>query len=166
MSSGFPPLIAPECKLLILGSFPSVISLQYREYYGNPRNDFWKIMEIVLRMPAGKNYEFRVGFLLSSGIGLWDVYESCVRTGSLDNTIKNPDLTPVPDLLNEYQNIKAVICNGRQAETGLLQSLRLSNKPVREGFSILYLPSTSPAHAIPFEEKCRKWMIIQSYLMQ
>ena len=41
---GLPPVITKDSKVLILGSMPSVLSLESQEYYGNPRNHFWKII--------------------------------------------------------------------------------------------------------------------------
>ena len=37
--------MANSPEVLILGSFPGRQSLLKKEYYGNPRNHFWHIME-------------------------------------------------------------------------------------------------------------------------
>ena len=42
--NGFEPVYDEKSELLILGSFPSVISRQNEFYYGNKRNSFWSIM--------------------------------------------------------------------------------------------------------------------------
>ena len=167
MRSGFPPVINSECTTLIVGSFPSLISLERGEYYANPRNDFWRIMEIVLNMPPGGDYDSRINYLLSCKIGLWDVVSRCIRSGSSDTAIRNPDLSPVWDLLHRYPNIRFIVCNGRRAETGLKQALNLKDNCIPgKKIQIRYLPSTSPAHTIPFEEKCSDWMIIRSLLTE
>ena len=40
----FAPVIDNDCKILILGSFPSVKSREIGFYYGNKQNRFWKIL--------------------------------------------------------------------------------------------------------------------------
>jgi hypoxanthine-DNA glycosylase len=40
----FPPLVPDNPKILILGTFPSPLSREKGEYYGNPQNKFWKII--------------------------------------------------------------------------------------------------------------------------
>ena len=39
--TGFKPVVGKKPVVLILGSMPSVASLERREYYGNPGNHFW-----------------------------------------------------------------------------------------------------------------------------
>ena len=43
---GLPPIL-PEGRMqaLILGSFPSVASLESKQYYGHPQNWFWRVLE-------------------------------------------------------------------------------------------------------------------------
>ena len=43
-TGGLPPVIGDRPVVLILGSSPSVISLEKKEYYSNPRNQYWQIM--------------------------------------------------------------------------------------------------------------------------
>jgi hypothetical protein len=42
---GLPPLHGELPDVLILSSFPSRQSLEKKEYYGNPMNHFWHILE-------------------------------------------------------------------------------------------------------------------------
>ena len=41
---GFEPVIFDDTEVLILGSFPSVMSRANEFYYGNPQNRFWRLL--------------------------------------------------------------------------------------------------------------------------
>ena len=45
--TGLPPLVSPATRVLILGSFPGVRSLQMQQYYAHPQNQFWKILQAI-----------------------------------------------------------------------------------------------------------------------
>ena len=45
---GFAPSIDENCTTIILGSMPSVKSLEQQQYYAHPQNRFWKLMAIFL----------------------------------------------------------------------------------------------------------------------
>ena len=48
----FDPIFAPEAKVMIVGSMPSVKSLADAQYYAHPRNAFWPILfDIFGEMP-------------------------------------------------------------------------------------------------------------------
>ena len=51
MLKGFDPIIPEKPRLMILGSMPSVTSLDKQEYYGFAHNRFWKILHAVFEMP-------------------------------------------------------------------------------------------------------------------
>ena len=165
--SGLQPVISPGCRVLIVGSFPSKISLIRGEYYANPRNDFWKIMEIVLTMPSGLHYADRIAFILTHSIGLWDVICRCIRPGSADGAIRDPTPSEIGSLLIRYPSIRYILCNGRRAESGIDATLLHGAGDISENLiDIRYLPSSSPAHAIKFAEKCAHWMIIRDLLVE
>ena len=70
--------------------FPSVLSLERSEYYGNPKNHFWQIMEAALRDRSALPYQDRCQRLTREGVALWDVVRGCSREGSADSRIRNP----------------------------------------------------------------------------
>ena len=55
---GFPSLSGGNSRVLILGTFPSPMSREKAEYYGNPRNQFWRIMHGVFGEPYGSIVDY------------------------------------------------------------------------------------------------------------
>ena len=155
MLHGLPPLLDANTRLLVLGSFPGVASLRSQQYYGHPQNQFWKIMATlfspnaaeVLAMP----YDVRTQWLLSQGVGLWDVYAACERVGSLDANIQNAQANDLQSLLTRCPQLKLIAHNGAESfkHAKLTQVL---------GVPVYRLPSTSAAHAsLSFEKKLKAW---------
>jgi hypoxanthine-DNA glycosylase len=72
--ASLPPILNKEARVLILGSFPSVMSLRQQQYYANPQNQFWRIIFTVFEQPLPAIYEKRVSYLCRWGISLWDVH--------------------------------------------------------------------------------------------
>lgn len=137
-AQGFAPFIAPDSRLLVLGSFPSVKSRAQGFYYGNPQNRFWRTVcgffgEEVPADIAGKK-----AFLLRRKIALWDVVTACEIAGSADASIRGEQLADVAALL-AGSAVEAVFCNGKTAYALLQRGAPL---PVRTEC----LPSTSPAN--------------------
>ena len=165
--TGFPPVADSKAIILILGSMPSIKSLEAGQYYAHPRNSFWSIMTTLLTTETGLDYEQRKALLLNSGIALWDVLNSCQRKGSLDSSIIN-ETTRVNDFNSFFTGhplIKAVYFNGARAQ----QEYNKQVMPVLdEKFSAIEymrLPSTSPAMAsLSHEQKLRQWQVILANL--
>ena len=57
MIRSFPPIINSETEILIVGTMPSVKSLEAQQYYAHPRNAFWKIIAALYHQGA----EFEIG---------------------------------------------------------------------------------------------------------
>ncbi|MDD5143391.1 DNA-deoxyinosine glycosylase [Methanoregula sp.] len=153
---GLPPLSSSRPRILILGSFPSVLSLERQEYYGNPKNRFWAIMEDLFSIPSSTPYPERTALLTVCGIALWDVVASCERPGSADNRIKNPVPNDIAGFIWEHPSVRMIALNGSTA--GRLYH-RFCEVP---GLPSGVLPSTSPAYAaMPFREKVRAWGVLK-----
>jgi hypoxanthine-DNA glycosylase len=154
---GFPPVVDDNAGLLILGSFPSVLSLASRQYYGNPRNAFWSITAELFGFDASAPYETRLTAMQSAGVALWDVLHKCRRVGSADAKIDMKSLVAndFGQLFAEYPSIRRVCFNGRAAE-------RLFGRLVDVDAAVDYvlLPSTSPARAMAADQKLRVWRSI------
>ena len=77
----FPPVADAACRVLILGSFPSVKSREEGFFYGHPRNRFWPLMAALLGENAPQSIPEKEAMLLRHHIALWDVIASCEITG-------------------------------------------------------------------------------------
>lgn len=157
ISHGFEPVFDERSRILVLGSFPSVLSRENAFYYGNPQNRFWRVMAACLGEPVPQNegglsddgrpltleesIAAKKQMLLEHGIALWDVIASCDIKGSSDASIKNVVPAQVERVL-EKAHIGAVICNGGTA--GRLYKRYLQ---WQVGLAAHVLPSTSPANA-------------------
>lgn len=160
-SHGLPPVTGPRPRVLVLGSFPSVLSLERSEYYGNPRNRFWAVMEELFAVPAALPYPERCQRLTQEGVALWDVVTSCSRPGSADSRIRAPVPNKIAGFIRAHPSVRLIVLNGSTA--GRIYH-RLAEVPdVRS----VTLPSTSPANAaVTFAEKVQRWDIIRSPFIQ
>jgi len=151
---GLPPLVNDHTRLLVLGSFPSVSSLAHQQYYAHPQNAFWRLLQALwpLRpMPGADAYPQRCDWLLDKGLGLWDVYASCAREGSLDAAIRQLQLNDLAGLLRRCPGLRLVAHNGGE-------SFRHARVTRALGLPVYRLPSSSPANASwSFERKRIAW---------
>jgi double-stranded uracil-DNA glycosylase len=161
----FEPLIGRHPKVLILGSMPGVKSLQDQQYYAHPRNTFWPIMGELFSIEWSDNYVQRVEQIKQLPVIIWDVLKSCRREGSLDSNIHSDQLraNAIPQLLLENPAVALIAFNGATSEKMFKQhvSSQISNP---ERYTLLRLPSTSPAHASKsFEQKMTEWSAIRQF---
>ena len=91
--------------------------------------------------------------LRAAGVGLWDVIASAERPGSLDAAIRAPEAADLRGLVGALPALRAVAFNGGKAAK--LGRAVLADRS--EGVALIDLPSSSPAHARPFEEKAAAW---------
>lgn len=168
----FEPIYDSDCKFLILGSIPSVKSLENNFYYMYPRNQFWKMLDAVFydgnpmfyklveeyrNNKCNNNREKIKQLLLKNHIALFDVINHCDGKGSLDvNIDKNSIYTNEKEIENILKITDKVYLNGEKA-----YSLFIKMFPELKG-SVIKLPSTSPANTMSFDKKLKEWNKIKN----
>lgn len=149
---GLPPVIARHTRLVVLGSFPGVGSLQAGQYYAHPRNHFWPILSALWGLDlVALPYPRRLAEIRARGLGLWDVYAACRREGSLDSAIEAAEPNDLASLTRRAPGLRGVAHNGGESARSMRQTQAL-------GLPVWRLPSTSPANASwSFERKRAAW---------
>ena len=158
--SSFPPVVAPDTRVLVLGSLPGERSLAEQRYYAHPQNRFWHLIgEVIGRDLGPLDYEARLQALLAAKVGLWDTVGSAHRRGSLDAAIREAEHNPLVDLAASLPELRAVGFNGgTSARIGMPQL-------AGSGLALVPLPSSSPAYAsMPLAEKEKLWAALGEFL--
>lgn len=174
---GFQPVINANSRVLILGSVPSEESLRKQEYYANPRNQFWRILDTLFSLEEegeraeheerddlhglDMSYSQKLESILQHKLALWDVIAACERVGSLDSHIKSPQPNPFVDLFAQYPKIGYVAFNGQKAFEVYRRQVGFN---LKEGLIYQVLPSTSPANTMARERKLDEWQILREWL--
>ena len=154
----FPPIVDENCRVLVLGSMPSVTSLERQQYYGHKQNYLWPMMFQIFEEPYSDDYAVKRQLLLRHHVALWDVLASCEREGSLDSNITDEVCNAIPALLAEHPAIKYLLFNGGKA----FQSFKRNFPALLEQMDYYQMPSTSPAHTMKRAQKLQKWQLILS----
>lgn len=111
----FAPVFDPACRVLVLGSHPSVISKREGFYYMNPQNRFWKVMSALFDEDfVAADIEQKKVLLLRHHIALYDVIASCDLVGSSDASIRNVVPGDIRSILL-CANIQHIFLNGATA---------------------------------------------------
>jgi len=153
----FSPVEDERSRLLILGSMPSVKSLQIDQYYAHPQNAFWYIMAGVYTISQQQSYNLRLKGLRNEKIALWDVVKLCQRLGSLDQAIEHEEANALELFIHEHKHLKKIGFNGQKAFQLFKKHIGIA---LLEESSIEFevLPSTSPAMALMTKvEKLSYW---------
>lgn len=158
MIHSFAPVVDDQCRVLVLGSMPSVVSLERQQYYGHKQNFFWPMLFQLFGEPYSDDYAVKQQLLLRHHIALWDVLASCEREGSLDSQITNEAANDIRGLLQQYPQIQHLLFNGGKA----YQSMKRNFPDLLQQMAYTRMPSTSPAYTMKREEKLEKWRIILS----
>ncbi|MEG3179437.1 DNA-deoxyinosine glycosylase [Sphingomonas sp. LT1P40] len=159
LKSSFPPVVAPDTRLLILGSLPGDRSLAQRQYYAHPQNQFWRLVSAVVdRDLTALPYEARLAALLEAKIGLWDVVASARRPGSTDAAIADISPNDVVTLAATLPQLRAIAFNGATAHKHGIRQLGPTRHP------LIALPSSSPLHTIGLAAKLPAWLALRDHL--
>ena len=158
--SCLPPVVDANVRLLILGSLPGEASLAAERYYAHPRNQFWRLLEMVLEEPLEPlDYGRRLDRVLSRGTGLWDTVASAEREGSLDGAMRSIFANPLRELVETLPELRAVAFNGGTAA-------RIGRRELGEtALTLIDLPSSSPALTLPFAAKAQRWAALKPFVI-
>lgn len=130
-----PPIYDKDSKVLILGSFPSVLSRENHFYYANPTNRFWPVMEQIYE----ETILDREAFCHKHHIALWDTIKSCEVEGSLDTSIREIECNPIDQFVSDLP-IQCIFTTGSFAA-------KVYIKYIHTSLMHIALPSTSSANA-------------------
>jgi TDG/mug DNA glycosylase family protein len=161
LKSSFAAIVDVNTRVVVLGSLPGDMSLEYKQYYARPTNQFWRLMSAVLdRDFVNLPYDERLAELLAARIGLWDVIQSAKRMGSGDGAIRDYTANVLQEFANSLPYLKALAFNG--GKTAIIGRKQLI---VPHSHAILALPSSSAAYcSISLQQKLEAWLAIRDYL--
>jgi len=159
----FQPIFDKNSKILILGSFPSVVSRKFGFYYANPQNRFWRVLAGVLNAPLPESIDEKIKFLLAHRIAIYDAAISCEIKGSSDakmTAVEPANLEPI----FKAAKITQVYANGGKAYEICEKYLKTQILNATDK-GLVKLPSTSSANAnFSFERLVREWTVIVEVL--
>lgn len=149
----FGPVAPPAARVLILGSMPSVQSLNMGFYYAHPQNAFWQIIADVFAEPVPVDIPAKVALMERHGLALWDALKSCEREGSLDSAIREPEPNDFAGLFERCPRIERILFNGATAQ----RMFERYAGGYLSGREWARMPSTSPAYTLSYERKLALW---------
>lgn len=152
----FPAYYNSDSEILILGSFPSVVSRKSSFYYMHPQNRFWKLLALIFDDGfETSDIDEKKNLLNKHKIALYDVIEQCNISGSSDSSIEDVVPSNIEEIMNSSK-IERIFLNGNLARD-LFQ--KHQKKLVSLGYA---LPSTSSANArYSIEKLFDEWKVIK-----
>lgn len=160
----FAPIMRADACVLVLGTMPSVASLQKQQYYGHPQNHFWPIIYSILELSLPVAYEQKIQGVIDNRIAIWDVLANCSREGSSDSAIRNEVVNDFSSFLPGLPQLRLICFNGTKARDLWKKHLGLIVLPSVE---FITLPSSSPIPGRTIKtlsQKLEVWMIIKEYI--
>lgn len=86
----FPAVTSQNARILILGSVPSVKSVENNFYYMHPQNRFWRVLSRIFDEDfTAMQTQEKIAALHRHGIALYDSVEECDIQSSKDSAISN-----------------------------------------------------------------------------
>lgn len=153
----FEPIVFKNTEILILGSFPSIKSIENDFYYAHPSNQFWKIVSKVTTYPIN-NKDQKIWLLKEAKWGLWDMIKRCRRENSLDSTLEDEEVNDILGFLEAHPSIQKLAFTGKKSE-----ALFKVNFP-EASIDTCYLPSSSAAYAsMKIEDKVKAYRTALGY---
>ncbi len=157
----FPPVVDNHTRVLVLGSLPGEVSLAQSQYYAHKQNQFWRLIgEVIGQDLVTMPYDARLQTLLACNLGLWDVVAEAKREGSLDSNIRDHAGNDLVGLIESLPKLAVIAFNGGTAE-------RIGSKVLGkhgDRHPVLRLPSSSPAHTMPYADKLIAWRALGGWL--
>ena len=151
-----PPLYDKDCRILILGSFPSVKSREANFFYGHPQNRFWPLLARLFDEPIPLSVEEKSSLALNHHIAMWDSIHSCTIVGSSDSSIRDVVANDLSVILDN-STVERIFCNGATSHKLYMKYIYPTT-----GIKAVKLPSTSPANAAFNMERLElEWSIIK-----
>ncbi len=148
---GLEPWVDEHSEILILGSFPSDVSLRERAYYQNKsKNSFWKLIHGLFgEGPDSKE------FLMKHHIALWDCLAAANREGSLDSNILGGERpNNIQQLLESHPSIRRIVINGKSTARDYFGRYF---SDLYNDIEIITVGSSSNTNSIEFETKLEDW---------
>ncbi len=154
--AAFAPVVDAATRVLVLGSLPGAASLAAGRYYAHPQNQFWRLVGGALGVDlVALDYEERLAALLAHRIGLWDAVASARRHGSLDAALREVAPRDLAAFAATLPDLRLVAFNGQAAAA-------VGRRSLPPGLPSLTLPSSSPAHTLPFAAKAAAWTALRA----
>ena len=159
--ASFAPYVAPDTRLLILGSLPGARSLAERQYYAHPTNQFWRLLGAVIGRPlAALPYADRLAALREARIGLWDVIRTAERRSSSDSDIREADPHDLAALIATLPDLRMIAFNGGKAA-----AIGRRQLPMLGDIAVIDLPSSSAANTSGYGIKLERWSQLKAALL-
>ncbi len=146
-------------KILILGSFPSVISRKKNFFYMNKFNRFYQVLTKLFDEDFYScSIEEKINLLKKYHISIFDVVIECEIVNSSDSSIRAIRYIDLEKALDNTK-IDKIFLNGNKA-----YSLFIKKYPAYID-EVIKLPSTSSANAkMSLDDLVEQWKVIKDFL--